>query len=171
MPSQWRHNECDGGVSNHRHLDCLLNHLFTRWSKKTSNLRTAGFPSPRASNAENVSIWWRLHAGSVSMCWHHYVSMAKLCTYFVYPAKHQCAVHSYALHMVYVLRRRADIIFIDFCVHPKQGCICSYSISCEHISRVVVFRCGYVIVDVVTLTHWGLVTPFSDIDLCQHWLR
>ena len=22
-----------------------------------------------------------------------------------------------------------------------------------------------------TLTHWGLVTPFGDIDLGQHWLR
>ena len=29
----WRHNERDG-VSNHRYLDCLLNHLFSR-SKKT----------------------------------------------------------------------------------------------------------------------------------------
>ena len=30
---QWRHNECDG-VSNHRRLDGLLNHLFRRRSKK-----------------------------------------------------------------------------------------------------------------------------------------
>ena len=32
---QWRHNEYDG-ISNHRRLDCLLNHLFRRRSKKTS---------------------------------------------------------------------------------------------------------------------------------------
>ena len=54
---------CD--VSNHQHLDCLLNRLFRRRSKKTSKLRvtghhegnppvTGGFPSQRASNAENV---------------------------------------------------------------------------------------------------------------------
>ena len=66
---QWRHNECDG-ISNHRHLNCFLNCLFGRRSKKTSNLGvtglcegnppvTGGFPSQRASNAENVSIWWR----------------------------------------------------------------------------------------------------------------
>ena len=73
---QWRHNECNG-VSNHRRLDCLLNRLFRRRTKKTSKLRVAGlcvgnspvtgeFPSPRASNAENVSIWWRHHVISGS---------------------------------------------------------------------------------------------------------
>ena len=66
---QWRHNERDG-VSNHRHLECLLNRLCRRRFKKTSKLRvtglgeenppvTSGFPSHKASNAENVSIWWR----------------------------------------------------------------------------------------------------------------
>ena len=63
---KWRHNE-RYGVSNHRRLDCLLNRLFRRRSKKTSNLRVTGlyggnspvtgeFPAQRASNAENVSI-------------------------------------------------------------------------------------------------------------------
>ena len=65
----WLHNERDG-VSNHRRLDCLLNRSFRRRSKKTSKLRFTGhcegnspvtgeFPAQRASNAENVSIWWR----------------------------------------------------------------------------------------------------------------
>ena len=35
---QWRHNERDG-VPNLRRLDCILNRLFRRRSKKTSNLR------------------------------------------------------------------------------------------------------------------------------------
>ena len=71
-PLQWRHNGCDS-VSNRRHFGCLLNRLFRRRSKKTSKLRFAGlcegnspgtgeFPAQRASNAENVSIWWRHHA-------------------------------------------------------------------------------------------------------------
>ena len=38
---QWRHNE-GNGVSNHQRLDCLLNRLFTRRSKKTSKLRVTG---------------------------------------------------------------------------------------------------------------------------------
>ena len=70
-PSQWRHNERDG-VSNHQPHDCLLNCLFRRRSKKTSKLRVTGlcagnspvtgeFPAQRASNTENVSIWWRHH--------------------------------------------------------------------------------------------------------------
>ena len=71
-PLQWRHNEHDG-VSNHQPYDCLLNRLFRRRSKKTSKLRVTGlcvgnspvtgeFPAQRASNTENVSIWWRHHA-------------------------------------------------------------------------------------------------------------
>ena len=68
---QWRHNG-RGSVSNHQPHDCLLNHLFRRRSKKTSKLRVTGvcagnspetgeFPAQMASNAENVSIWWRHH--------------------------------------------------------------------------------------------------------------
>ena len=67
LPLQWRHYEHED-VSNHRRLDCLLNRLFRRRSKRTTKLRvtglcegnlpvTDGFPSQRASNAENVSIW------------------------------------------------------------------------------------------------------------------
>ena len=68
---RWRHNELNG-VSDHQPLDCLLNRLFGRRSKKTSKFRVAGlcagnspgtgeFPAQMASNAENVSIWWRHH--------------------------------------------------------------------------------------------------------------
>ena len=59
-------------VSNHQPHNCLLNRLFRRRSKKTSKLRVTGlcvgnspvtgeFPAQMASNAENVSIWWRHH--------------------------------------------------------------------------------------------------------------
>ena len=68
---QWRHNGGDS-VSNHQPHDCLLNQLVWRRSKKTSKLRVTGlcvgnspgtgeFPAQMASNAENVSIWWRHH--------------------------------------------------------------------------------------------------------------
>ena len=68
---QWRHNGRDG-VSNRQPPDCLFNHLFRDRSKKTSKLCATGlcvgnsqvageFPAQRASNAENVSIWWRHH--------------------------------------------------------------------------------------------------------------
>ena len=72
---QWRHDERNG-VSNHRHVHCLLNHLFGRRSKKTSKPRVTGlckgnqpvtgeFPSNRASDAENISIWWCHHEISI----------------------------------------------------------------------------------------------------------
>ena len=68
---QWRHDGCDG-VSNDQPHDCLLNDFFRRRSKKTWKLRVTGlcggnlpvtgeFPAQRASNAGNVSIWWRHH--------------------------------------------------------------------------------------------------------------
>ena len=71
---QWRHNG-HGSVSNYQPHDRLLNRLFWRRSKKTSKLRVTGlcegnspgtgeFPAQRASNAENVSIWWRHHVPS-----------------------------------------------------------------------------------------------------------
>ena len=83
---QWRRIE-RGGVSNQRRLDCLLNRLFRRGSKKTScsrhcfvwgeSLATIGFPSQRASDAENVSILRRHHVV------HHPIRLRpfnKLCT-------------------------------------------------------------------------------------------
>ena len=66
---QWCHNGRNA-VSNPQPHDCLLRRLFRRRSKKTSKLRvtsicagnsrvTGEFPAQMASNAENVSIWWR----------------------------------------------------------------------------------------------------------------
>ena len=64
---QWRHDDHEG-VSNHQPHGCLLNRLFRRRSKKTSELRVTGlragtgeFPAQMASNAENVPIWWCHH--------------------------------------------------------------------------------------------------------------
>ena len=70
-PLQWRHNGPDG-ASNHQLHHCLLSRLFRRRSKKTSKFCvtvlcvrnspvTGEFPTQMASNAENVSMWWRHH--------------------------------------------------------------------------------------------------------------
>ena len=85
-PLQWRHNECDG-VSNHQPHGCLPKRLFRRRSKKTSKLCVTGlcegnspvtgeFPAQRASNAENVSIWWRHHANNIP--WRHSASISRV---------------------------------------------------------------------------------------------
>ena len=66
---QWRHNGRDS-VSNHQPRECLLSRLIRRRPEKTSKFRVTGlcagnspetgeFPAQRASNAENISIWWR----------------------------------------------------------------------------------------------------------------
>ena len=74
----WRHNGRNG-VSNHQPHGCLLNRLFRRRSKKTAKLRVTGlcvgnspltgeFPAQMASNAENVSMWWRHHVNNKHTC-------------------------------------------------------------------------------------------------------
>ena len=59
------------GASNHWRLEYLFNRLFRCRSKETPCVTclcvanptvTGGFPTQRASDAENVSIWWR-HTG------------------------------------------------------------------------------------------------------------
>ena len=73
---RWRHNGRHS-VSNHQPHDCLLNRLFRRRSKKTTKPQVTGlcagnspgtgeFPAQMASNAENVSIWWRHHVSRYS---------------------------------------------------------------------------------------------------------
>ena len=76
---QWRQNGRDG-ASNHRRLDCLLNCLFRRRSKKTSKLRVTGlcdgnpsvngggFSSQRAGAANFFSNWWRHHEIKPLLC-------------------------------------------------------------------------------------------------------
>ena len=67
----WLHNGSES-ISNVQPHDCLFNCLFRRRSKKALKLRVTGlcawnspgtgeFPAQMASNAENVSIWWRHH--------------------------------------------------------------------------------------------------------------
>ena len=76
---QWRHNE-HNDISNHRHLDCLLHCFFRHRSNKTSKFRVTGlcegnspgtgeFTAQRASNAENVSIWWHHHDVPLLLVW------------------------------------------------------------------------------------------------------
>ena len=68
---QWLHNERNG-ISNYQPLNCLLNRLFKAQIKQTSKPHVTGlcegnsqvtgeFPAQKASNAENVSIWWHDH--------------------------------------------------------------------------------------------------------------
>ena len=69
-------------VSNHQPHKCLLNRLLRLRSKKTSKLSATGlcagnspgtgeFLAQTASNAENVSIWWRHHVCSQVITWNN----------------------------------------------------------------------------------------------------
>ena len=66
----WRHNDHDG-VSNHQPHGCLQSFIRAQIKENIKAPRhwplcgeitgTDEFPAQRASNAENVSIWWRHH--------------------------------------------------------------------------------------------------------------
>ena len=74
ITSHHYHDVIMGAVAsqNHQPHDCLFSRLFWRRSKITSKLRVTGlcagnspvtgeFTAQMASNAENVSVWWRHH--------------------------------------------------------------------------------------------------------------
>ena len=70
---QWRHNEHDG-ATNHQPHECLLKVRIKEnikaprhWPLWGNSSVSGEFPAQRASNAENVSIWWR----------HHYIQFYK----------------------------------------------------------------------------------------------
>ena len=95
---RWSHNGRDS-VSSHQPHDCLLNRLFRRGSNKTSKLRVTGlcarnspgtgeFPAQMASNAENVSIWWRHHDSlSPGRCGCHFIHPIFTCNLTLYVLK------------------------------------------------------------------------------------
>ena len=88
---QWCHNGLDS-ILNHQPHDCLLKGLFRHRSKKTSKLCVTGlcagnspgtseFPAQMASNAENVSIWWRYHELCFVQFWNSYEFCYEILSY------------------------------------------------------------------------------------------
>ena len=76
---QWHHNERNC-VSNHQPHECLINRLLRHRWKRILKFRVSGlcegnspatseFPAQRASNAENVFIWWRHHVNTNVHTW------------------------------------------------------------------------------------------------------
>ena len=128
---QWRHDERDS-VSNHQPHDCLLNRLFRHISKKTSKLRVTGlcagnslvtgeFPEQRASNAENVSIWWRHHGKYLSryicvdFCENsHTRHLSRLCCWIILRNKITC-MRCHHLPKIQLIDR-----------HPDRYCVTWY---------------------------------------------
>ena len=115
---EWRHNERDG-VSNHQPHDCLLNRLFSRRSKKISKLRVTGlcagnspvtdeFPAQMASNAENVSIWWRHHGQPP--CWSWSGTLLKSMVGKGYSSCQQWMPSSHSRNGAWCLKHHSDLI-------------------------------------------------------------
>ena len=101
---QWRHNELDG-VSNHRGLHCLLNHLFRRRSKKTSKLHVTGLcaqNSPHKGPVKRKNLYFimkTLHTGIyISIILHRIITRCcRPVRYDVTGYRWQFAVFSHSL--------------------------------------------------------------------------
>ena len=148
---QWRHNGHDSG-SNHQPHDCLLKRLFRRRSKNTSSLRVTGlcagnspgtgeFPAQMASNAENVSIWWRHHdirlLASLSQ---FHLSDFCLVVFTVAPLTHADVCHIVDLRLSMCLfwcfnyikkkeRKKDHPNFVKGCSKINE-CTCTHSVLC-----------------------------------------
>ena len=133
-PLHWRHNGRDG-VSNRQTHDCLLNRVFRRKSKKTSKLHVTGlyagnspvtgeFPAQMASNAENISIWWRHHVIE-SVQWNLLYGMTLDQIYIDLSKLHN-------LPFLYVRGnlRNFEIYFHCYCVLTKISLCHSFFLSC-----------------------------------------
>ena len=142
---QWRHNDRNG-VSNHHRLHWLLKDLFGRKSKKTSKLRITGlcagkspvtdeFPAQKASDAENVSIWWRHHEHGLILilAWISTRMASKVWDEITYPSQ------TSTVHTVDVWEWMSNFIphfIIDVIIHPCRTFVCSLSVSL-HVNPLV----------------------------------
>ena len=118
---KWRHNGLDS-VSNHQPHDCLPKRSFKRRSKKTWKLRVTGlcagnspetgeFPAQMASNAENVSIWWRHHEHAdliASSCLFYLISICTLRP-FLHLLFDSCTFRRYEYHGAMYIDRWINI--------------------------------------------------------------
>ena len=188
-PLHWRHNEHDG-VSDHQPHDCLLNRLFMRRSRETSELRVADlcagnspvtgeFPAQRASNAENVSIW--LH--------HHVISHDHSAFQTLQRQEHHSVPNHRELNCLFnslfklITKRASKLRIIGLLWGEFIGSYgeyfyvmtswykenrATYSISQEICTRFccALLCCGYAIVH--NEFTWSIY-PYSSGLLCWHW--
>ena len=153
---QWRHNERDG-VSNHRSSVCSgadqRKHQFRVTGLCEGNLPvTGGFPSQRASDAENVSIWWR-HHGFVFCCfvlvcyWSISSMLFTSVIHFCFPGNHMfdCPVS-----MEQPGRIRVNIWHESIISHIGYCTRCSYGKDNVHVGQTLNQK-GHLTAEFVTL--------------------
>ena len=205
---QWRHNELDG-VSDHQPHDCLLNRLFRRRSKKTSKLRVTGlcagnspgngeFSAQMASNAENVSIWWRHHG------YHHFDQQCTLQCHIPVCKNYRLRFKLHHTSDRMMLTTRDDVIkwkhfprFWPFLRGIHRSLVNSPHIGQWHGALMFSMICAWINdwvnnreagdlrrhhahYDVIVMkgnnlffisTHWGLVMHICFGELGHHWIR
>ena len=156
---QWRHNERHhDGVLSHQPHDRWLNRSFGRRSMKTSKLRVTGlcvgnspltgeFPTQRASNAENVTIWWHHHV--INFSWY---TRTICCIRHTIILQNQGSNERLCLRFVLNILTPLNTLSVKKCliVLSLFRC-CSNVLKCKQI-RSCVCRVQ------ICKTHWGRVT-------------
>ena len=135
-------NDCHG-ILNYQSIECLFNHLFrlkTKEHQRSALLAlcggnpplTSGFPSQRASNTENVSIWWRhnvlicsikispgMGVVKISLCIHtgHTLSKPDKLLHFQLPNIQLCYKHSLKCNSILKYQINATFCSIKSSMH------------------------------------------------------
>ena len=174
---RWHHNGRDS-VSNHQPHDRLLNRLFGHRSKKTSKLRVTGlcagnspgtgeFPTQMASNAENVSIWWR-HYDIILTHWGRvmHICVSKLTIIGsdngLVPGRRQTIIWTnYGILLIGPLGTNFNEILIGYQ---------TFSFKKMHL-KMSSAKWRPFCLGLIVLTHWGLVTHTCIRELGYYWFR
>ena len=144
-PLQWRHNGHDG-VSNHRRLDCLLNRLFRRRSKKTSKLRVSillSFASVRGIHRWPVN---SLHKGPVTRKMFPFVDvlMSTPCKQVIAVPRDCCSL----IPVLMVFKKNDSYITVS--LHERQGTANHRHIAClfNGLSRLTLKKTSFHVFDI-----------------------
>ena len=148
---------------------------------------TGEFPSQRASNAEIVSIWWCHHGNNLSDCTFHILLRSAIALHCMTKCWHisspdtdgyndKCNrlsswVSAFGETCIKPCMHN-ELIIVSLQFHISQVTL-ALIIMINHIFIVDICnkRWGQIYLQLGTLTHCGLVTPYGKRYLNQHWLR
>ena len=115
----WRHND-HNGVSNHQPHGCLLNRLFRRRSKKTSELRVTGLCVGNSPGPVNSP-----HKGPVTRKMFPFddviMGIVEVCGIFLVFQTCRCHLQLYMFHTKHSVHGKCQIL-VGFLFNFQRGC-------------------------------------------------
>ena len=132
--------------------DVRIDQIYTSHNASCSTSHNAQFRTEMCISVQNGQLWnmAEVHCGNSEFGLLEYPSTVKIML--------TVPIISYEIQM-FLTNERTTYIFASYKSHPTKHRN-SVRQSQEGVSKIP-----------ADLTHWGLVTPYGDSDLGQHWLR